>query len=74
MAAFLKDLTKYMSTQQNGDMISEQIAFSLLDTGEDNNKGVLTQARKTHMHPPKALGKHPGSQSSQMDRILISKD
>lgn len=61
MAAFLKDLTKHMSTQQNGDMISEQIAFSLLDTGKDNSKDMLTQARKTQMHPPKALGKYSGS-------------
>lgn len=74
MAAFLKDLTKHMSTQQNGDMISEEIAFSLLDTGKDNSNGMLTQAGKTHMHPPKALGKHPGSQPSQMDRMPISKD
>lgn len=50
-----------MSTQQNGDMISEQIAFSLLDTGKDNSKDMLTQARKTQMHPPKALGKYSGS-------------
>lgn len=42
VAAFLKDLTKHMSTQENGDMISEQIAFSLLDTGKDNSNDMLT--------------------------------
>lgn len=63
-----------MSTQQNGDMISEQIAFSLVDTGKNNSNYVLTQARKTQMHPSKALGKYPDSQSSQMDRMTISND
>lgn len=38
-----------MSTQKNGDIISEQIAFSLFDTGKDNSNDMLTQARKTHM-------------------------
>lgn len=55
VAAFLEDLTKHMSTQQNGDIFSEQIAFSLFDTGKDNSSGMLTQARKTHV-PTKGPG------------------
>jgi len=61
-----------MSTQQNGDMVSEQLAFSLLDTGKDNSNDILTQARKTYVHPPKALGNNSSSQSSQTDRMRIS--
>lgn len=63
-----------MSTEQNGDMTSEQIACSLLDTGKKNSNDMLTQARKTQMHPLEALGKYPDAQSSRMDRMPINND